>query len=127
MGRAPRTDDADRVLIALGQFAPDVENDRGIVNLPQHAGIFRRLRRDHGRAEVLDALQLSLQIDLLLPAGDFPGHVLTDALDPAQFALLRFQDAFRRFKNFEQFPQPHRPHHWEHVERDACLGVRHSG
>src|SRR2546430_7208319 len=44
MGRAPRANDSDGVLIALGQLAPNVEHDGWRMDLAQLARIERRFR-----------------------------------------------------------------------------------
>ena len=45
MARAPRTDHSDGVLIALRQFAPDVEHDRRRMNFAQLARISPAIAR----------------------------------------------------------------------------------
>ena len=55
MRRAPRTDHADGVMIALRQFAPNVKNDGRRVNFAQLSRIKRRFGRDNFRAEIADA------------------------------------------------------------------------
>src|SRR5262245_56966980 len=63
MRRPARADDADRVMIALLNFAPNIENDRRRVNFAQRLRIFRRSLRDHLCAERFDPLELCWKID----------------------------------------------------------------
>ena len=124
--RLPRADNRDALVIAIRQAAPDVEHDRRVVNLAQQPGIPGRFLREDMRAEVGDALQFRFEIDVFFPARNRLGYFLPDAVNGAQFAGPRTENALRCPENFEQFSQPHRPHFWNHVQRNAGLGVRHA-
>ena len=63
MRGSPRADNADGMVIALLQFAPDVEHDWRRVDFPQWPGIRWRFLRDHGRAEITNPFQLRAEID----------------------------------------------------------------
>ena len=65
--RATRTDDAERMMIALLKFAPHVKNDRWRMDFAQRLGIRWRPLRDYGRAKVFDAFQLCRKIDNRFP------------------------------------------------------------
>ena len=125
MCRAARTDDADGVLIALGQFAPNIKHDRRRMNLAQLTRIQRRLLRNHLRAEFANAFQFRGKIDELLPVYDLFGNFVADSFDLAQIAPRAPRIRSRCFENFEQLAQPHRPHRRQHVERDAGFGGVH--
>ena len=99
MRGAPRTDHADRMLIALRDFTPDIEDDRRGMDFSQLLRILRRLGGDDLRAEVADALQFCRQIDGIFPADDLLGDFRSDAFDGAQSCASRLEDiapAFRR-------------------------------
>jgi hypothetical protein len=55
MRRSPRADDGDGVLIALGQFPPDIEHDGRRMDLAELARIKGRFRGDHLRAKFANA------------------------------------------------------------------------
>ena len=67
MGRAARTDDSDRVMIAFLEFTPNVEHDRWSMNFAQRFRVGQRLLCNHGRAEFADSLQFCGKIDNRFP------------------------------------------------------------
>src|SRR5438067_1940819 len=66
---ASRADDANGVMIALLQFAPNVKHNRRRMNLAQGPGIRRRLLCDDNRAEITDAFEFPGKIDSRFPIG----------------------------------------------------------
>ena len=125
MRRAPRADDSDGVLIALGQFAPNVEHDRRRMDLAELARIEWRIACDDIRAERANTFEFRRQIHDGFPADNLIRDVVADSFDRAQGISLRRENALGRFKNFEELAQSHRPHCREHVERDAGFGGGH--
>src|SRR5436190_17014314 len=122
MGRASRTDDSDRMLIALVQFAPNIEHDGWRMNLAQLTWIERRLGGDDICAELANTLKLARQINNIFPMNDLIRDVVSDSFNCAQGVPPRSQNAIGRFKNFQELAQPNRPHGRKHVQRDASFG-----
>jgi hypothetical protein len=81
--RAPGTNHGDGVLIAFGQFTPDIEHDGRSMDLAELAGIESRLGSDNLRTELADALQLRRQIHNGLPVHDLVSHVVANSIYPA--------------------------------------------
>src|SRR5205085_7119220 len=78
MGRATRANDADGVMVALLNFAPNVKHDWRGVNFAQRLRIFRRRLSDYGCAEFFDSLQLGRKIDNRFPVRNLIDNFLAD-------------------------------------------------
>src|SRR2546423_7655878 len=125
MGRATRANDADGVMVALLNFAPNVKHDWRGMNFAQRLRIFRRRLRLDGCAEVLDSIQLARKIDNRFPIRNLIDHFLADSFHFSELITFGAENSFRRLKYLKQLPEPDRPHGWEHVERDASFGRVH--
>src|SRR4029079_1286911 len=55
---APRADNADGMMIASQEFAPDIEHNRGGMDLAERPGIRCRLLRNNSGAEITDAFEV---------------------------------------------------------------------
>ena len=125
MRGAARTNHRDGVLIAFGQFAPDVKNNGRRMDLAKLPGIERRFGRDHAGAEVADAGQLRRKIDHRFPIddliGDFRPMPSTDRKASRRADRIRSGVS----NTSQQLPQADRPHARKHVERDAGFGGGH--
>ena len=58
----PRTDHRDGMRMIRPQFSPRVQHQRRVINLPQQCGVRGVVRRDNGRAELVDSLQFQVQV-----------------------------------------------------------------
>lgn len=125
MSRPSRTDDGNGMLIALGQFAPDVKHDGRRVNLAQLPRVKWRADGDHRCAKLPDAFKLRRQIDNLFPSDNLIRDFIPDSFDSAQFVSSRRENAVGRGKNFQEPAQSHRPHRRKHIQRDAGFGGGH--
>src|SRR5438045_2130544 len=125
MGGATRANDADGVMIALLQFAPDIKHDRWRMNFAQRFWVRWRFLRYDSRAKVTHPLKLRGKIDNQFPVRNLIGNFVPDSFDFAKFSALGAKYSLRAFENFEQLPQPHRPDGREHIERDARFGGIH--
>src|SRR5262245_40393452 len=67
MGGASRPDNADRVMIAVEKFAPDVEHNRRRMDLPEGLRIRRRLLRDDGHTGIADPWKLGGKVNRRFP------------------------------------------------------------
>src|SRR5262245_65691673 len=67
MSGASRTDNSDGMMIAVQEFAADVEHNRGRMDLAKRPRIRRRLLRDNNRAEIADPLKLGGKINRRFP------------------------------------------------------------
>ena len=95
MSRAPRADNANGVMIALLEFAPNVEHDRRRMNFAQRLRIRRRFLRDNSRAEIADAFKLRGKIDGRFPVGDLIRDFVADSFHLAKLAAFRREDLLR--------------------------------
>src|SRR3954454_14596022 len=122
---ASSADHTDGVMIALLKFAPEVEHDRGRMDLAQRSRIRWRLLRNCSRSEIADPLQLRGKIDCRSPARNLIGNFITDAFDLAKLVTFSGEYLLRLLESFEQFAQPHRSDRRQHVERDTCFSRIH--
>src|SRR5262249_3695982 len=67
MRGASRANNADGVMIAVHEFAPDVEHNRGRMDLAKRLGIRRRLLGDNSRIEIADPLKFCGKINRRFP------------------------------------------------------------
>src|ERR1700682_2198921 len=119
MRGATRADDSNRVLIAVLQLAPNINNDRWSMNFAQRFWIRRRALSNDSRAEIANALELRRKIANRFPVRNLIGSSVADSFDSAKIGPLCRERAFRSFENFEQLAQPDRADRWQHVERDT--------
>src|ERR687891_1908604 len=109
MGRASRANDADGVLVALFQLAPNVKHDWRRMNFPERPGIERGFLRNDRRAKIADTLELGSKVNSRFPVADLICDVIADSLNLAKLAAFRGEDLLGLLKNLQQFPQPDRP------------------
>ena len=119
MRGSPRADNSDGVVIALLQFAPDVEHDGRRVDFPQWPRIRWRSLRDYGRSEIAHAFKLCSEIDSGFPRRNLVCNLVTDSFHLAKLAAFCHEDLLRFPENFKQLPQSHGPNSRQHVERNA--------
>src|ERR1039457_7462442 len=125
MGGAARADNSNGMMIAIGQLAPDVEDNWRGVNFAQRFRIGWRVLSDNGRAKFANAFQLRDKIDSRFPIADLLSDFIADSFNSAKFAALCRQYSLRIFDNLEQFAQPHRTDGRQHVERNASFREGH--
>src|SRR5215211_2833609 len=109
MCRAPGADDADGVLVALFQFAPNVKHNWWRMNFPERLGIGRGFLRYDRRAKIADKRELRSKVNSRFPITDLICDFIADSLNLAKLAAFRGEDLLRLFENLQQFPQTHRP------------------
>src|SRR5437899_170420 len=119
MRGSPRADNSDGVVIALLQFAPDIEHDGRRVDFPQWPRIRWRFLRDYGRSEIAHAFKLCSEIDGGFPRRNLVCNLVTDSFHLAKLAAFCHEDLLRFPENFKQLPQSHGPNSRQHVERNA--------
>src|SRR5207249_995455 len=122
---ASRADNADCMLIALFQLAPNVKHNWRRMNFPERLGIGRGFLRDDCRAKIANTSKLGGKINSRFPCADLICDFIADSVNLAKLAASRGEDLLRLLKNLQQFPQPHWPHSRQHIERDASLGRIH--
>src|SRR5437870_3143284 len=125
MCRAPCADNADGVMVALFQFAPNVKHNWRRMNFPERLGIGSGFLCDDRRAKFANAPNLRGKIDGRFPIRNLVGHFRADSFHLAQLAAFRGEDLLRLLKNLQQSPQPNRPNGRQHIERDASVGRVH--
>ena len=86
MGRAPRADDADGMMIALLQFTPNIKHNWRRVNLAQRLRIRWRLLCDYSRVEIADSIKLGCKIDNRFPVCDLICNFVSDSFGCSKLA-----------------------------------------
>src|ERR1043166_2554972 len=125
MRRASRADDSNGVLIALGDLAPDIKDNRRRVNFSKRFRIGPGLLSNNGRAKIAYPFQLGGKIDRRFPVRNLIGDLVANSFHLAQLAPFHRQDPLRFPENFEQLPQSHWPDRRQHVQDDASFGRIH--
>src|SRR5205085_4921184 len=121
MGRTARSDDANGVMIALGQLTPDIEHNRRRMDLAQWFRIVRRFRRNYFNPDLANPLQFCREIDQRFPRCDLLRDLRSDALDRSQLISFRAEYAFRRTEYLQQPTHPHWADGWKHVEGNTSF------
>src|SRR4029453_15426632 len=103
MCRAPGADNADGVMVALFQFAPNVKHNWRRMNFPKRFGIGRGFLRYDRRAKIADTLELRRKINSRLPVADLICDFIADSLNLAKLTAFRSEDLLRLFENLQQF------------------------
>src|ERR1700757_4119273 len=94
MRGSPRADHSDGVVIALLQFAPDVEHDGRRVDFPQWPRIRWRLLCDYARSEIADAFKLRREIDSGFPSRNLVCNLVTDSFHFPEVTAFCREDLF---------------------------------
>src|SRR5262249_35542819 len=102
-----------------------VENDGRVVDGFEFPRVLRQLPGDDPRAKLLDSAQFFRQIDVALPVGNGLSQLPANAIHGTPFSGFRQEDSFGRGKRFAKLPQPNGPLVWDHVRREAGLGLGH--
>src|SRR5450759_5410419 len=126
MRGAPRAYNSNGVMIALLQFAPNVEHDWRRMDFAQWPRIRRRIPGDDGRTKIAHPFEFRAKIDTRFPSGNLICNFVADSLDLAKLAPCCGKDLLGFLKHLQQFPEPHRPNGRQHVERDARFSRVHS-
>src|SRR5438874_11717943 len=122
---APGTDNADGVMVAFFQFAPNVKHNWRRMDFAQRLWIGWRPLRDNSRAQLANAPKLRGKIDSRFPGADLFGDFVANSFNLSKLTAFRGEDLLRLLKNLQQFPQTHWPNGRQHVEHDASFGRIH--
>src|SRR6266700_7256321 len=102
MCSAPCADNADGVMVALFQFAPNVKHNWRRMNFPERLGIGRGFLYDDRRAKFANAPKLRSKIDGRFPVTDLIGHFAADSFHLAKLTAFCGEDLLRLLKNLQQ-------------------------
>src|SRR5207302_9349206 len=102
MRRSARSDDSDRVMVPLLNFAPNVKNNRRRMDFAQRLGILRRSLSNYVCSKIFDSFELGRKIDHRFPVRNLVDDFFADSFNLAKLITLSAQNSLRLFKNLEQ-------------------------
>src|SRR5439155_7020136 len=89
---APGTDNADGVMVAFFQFAPNVKHNWRRMDFAQRLWIGWRPLSDDSRAQFANAPKLRGKVDSRFPVADLIGHFAADSFNFSKLVAFRSEN-----------------------------------
>ena len=125
VGGLAAADDADGVVVAFGEGAPDVEEKGGAGGLAEEVGVEFVFLGEQGQLVVGDFAEFAEEVDLVFPVGDGVGEFLVEAVDGGDLGGFGAEGVFRGAEVVDEFAEAHRADVGDEVDGQVGLGAGH--